>query len=769
MRKLTILIALLYTLSTVLLACIPASQTAPLPPISEGAWTSNDLRWIGLGDSSDPQTDLIAAYTRRTSDELQIRLDFLTSPASLPLDVYLAVQHTRGGETDLPIQAAADVRWNDLLIFPSGSAPLHQEPGGEALSTDAAYLALGDGFDGIVLNLDSQYFLPGITFQVFLTAPGSQEMIDSSAPIALQAVPPRRAPLLLAFWDTLPAATPAQAMRRWNGAHTGPLGQRHGLYQLLRAADQYDVPLALLDLKQPASLAALDLMGQLDWLKYLDERRLLILPDTMTGDPDAQEYSLSLSRKTGERYGLAESHFLFGAISNPAPAVYSSGFYTGGDRILSRSDMRLVPLPGEVYRDEEPSTAGLDQVDRGGLTLFAKRKMLETALSGVSADITVFGGSLLDSLWADSAITPLAFDYIAKHPWIQPLDAAALLAIPTDTPHNNASLAAPPCPDLLCAPVILPFIPYTTAGTPVLSNLALPELRAAVRSELNTMPPGQAADLAWQMYLTLTQPTPDPFRQALQANYLGQVGHLIFLARWSADPAPLSSCGIDLDWDGEPDCVLASGDTIATFKMDGGRLLFAGRLENSQFVQWVGPASQFVSGAGESDTWQIRRGILADPDEIPGGFAPANGLYPAEAAIIDPEKIAFQSPDGDIKTYHITPKGVLVTIKTAQPYITQVPIALAANNFWSPGGPHEYKITTMDEKTLSMEIESGPGLMVSFSSTQASNASFLHSSELLKASENPDQAYPPGHFLPFPLVIIEIQVEDNFHFEIIQK
>ena len=65
----------------------------------------------------------------------------------------------------------------------------------------------------------------------------------------------------MSFWDVFPAATPAQALRRWDGAHTGPRGERHGLKHILDNAGRYGIPVALLDLKTPASLAALNYMG----------------------------------------------------------------------------------------------------------------------------------------------------------------------------------------------------------------------------------------------------------------------------------------------------------------------------------------------------------------------------------------------------------------------------------------------------------------------------------------------------------------------------
>ena len=47
----------------------------------------------------------------------------------------------------------------------------------------------------------------------------------------------------MVFWNTLPSATPAQTLRRWDGAHTGPMGGKHGLSVLLQAAASQGVPL----------------------------------------------------------------------------------------------------------------------------------------------------------------------------------------------------------------------------------------------------------------------------------------------------------------------------------------------------------------------------------------------------------------------------------------------------------------------------------------------------------------------------------------------
>ncbi len=114
--------------------------------------------------------------------------------------------------------------------------------------------------------------------QVFLTPPGSHNIADQLDPIDLGMTPPAPARYLLAFWNTFPAYTPLTALRRWDGAHTGPLGGRHGLWNLLRTARSAASPLILLDMNYPAALSALEFAGELELIKELQAERLLNSP-----------------------------------------------------------------------------------------------------------------------------------------------------------------------------------------------------------------------------------------------------------------------------------------------------------------------------------------------------------------------------------------------------------------------------------------------------------------------------------------------------------
>jgi hypothetical protein len=765
MRPTNIIILIILLIITASSACSPPPpQPVSLPPVSQAEWSHADLRWVGPGDTPNPQQDLIAAYARNTGDELHIRLDFLELGPALPFDIYLALDNASGGDKILPLSGTASIDWNEMLVFTASNEVLLQTPGESPQETNDGYLSTSENFDGLVLHLDARFLIPGTFFQIFITPPDSPEIIDATPPVVLNGAAPAPAQLLLAFWDTLPAATPAQSMRRWNGAHTGPLGQRHGLFQMLKASDKFDIPLVLLDLKNPSSLIALETMNQLQWVRTLEERGLLILPDSASGDPEAAAYSLNLSRQTGSHYSLQPSPFLFAPLQSPIPAGYQAAFHvTADERIAQTAGGRLIPLPGEIYPEEGTTLQTNEQVNRAGLTLAAKRRLLDAALSNDLSRITVMGGSLPDSLWADSSITALAFAYLASHPWIKPLDQASLLAIPT-----NPTKLQSRCSDLLCTPVVLPFIPYTTAGTPVASGLTLPELRQIIRADLTAAPPNPATDLAWQMFLNLTMPTSDPYRQALQANYLGQTGHLLYIARWVANPTPLNDCTLDLDWDGVADCVLASDHFIATFKSDGGRMLFAGSLQQGEWIQWIGPASQLQVGAGERRDWQIQRGAAADPNEIPGAFTTQSDPFTPHTPVTGTDTLTFQSDNGTEKTYSITPRGFRFAYRSSTPSLTRLPLVLSPNLFWSNQLSYT-AISDPERLSFTWGAASRQQLVVQASSAELHADSFIDSIDWLQQSENPEQAYPAGHFIPFPMVVLEIRAGDSFNLEIHQK
>jgi hypothetical protein len=205
--------------------------------------------------------DLIALYTRRRAGELQIRIDLLDMKTVTDSDIYLALDLIPGGSTRLPVAAGTGLAWDLLVVSPAGGRPYGLDAANASAAGVIKRVNRDALLDMVVVTLDSRV-LPGnamkFSMQAFTAAPGASRIASQIGPVPSDAPQPGRARLLLEFWNTLPADSPAQALRRWDGAHTGPLGQRHGLRPLLLAAEGSQIPLVLLDLTQPSALSALD-------------------------------------------------------------------------------------------------------------------------------------------------------------------------------------------------------------------------------------------------------------------------------------------------------------------------------------------------------------------------------------------------------------------------------------------------------------------------------------------------------------------------------
>ena len=287
----------------ILLALLLSACSRRPPQSHTNRWTYADLRLLSAPNVPEPTSDLIAVYTRVTEADLQIRLDFLDLTFETDYDLYLALDTQPGGTESLPLDASPGLAWDALICLPAAGAPqlLTYDPL-TGLSEENPQLLpriVRDPWnDFVVVSLNRNLILPRqgdgaivelpphrFAVQAFLTRAGSPLVVDQLGPVRSDDLAPPPAELLLAFWNTFPAYTPAQALRRWDGAHTGPFGGRHGLGALLAAARHAGVPVALLDLKSPRALSALDYIGALPRIRNMQSQHLLILPEALPGFP----------------------------------------------------------------------------------------------------------------------------------------------------------------------------------------------------------------------------------------------------------------------------------------------------------------------------------------------------------------------------------------------------------------------------------------------------------------------------------------------------
>jgi hypothetical protein len=728
-----------------LAACAPPPTRAPDQP-----WRYADLRTISAPSVLPPSFDLVAAYTRLAGDDLQIRLDLLALDPQPAFDLYLALDTSPGGRRDLPFGGEADLAWDTLLSLPAAGGPAALQAGqpGSTLQADARLiprLVRYPWLDALVVSLNANN-LPGVrerfTLQAYVLPAGSTSVVNRIGPVSSQALPPGRAPLVLAFWNTFPAYTPAQALRRWDGAHTGPYGERHGLRLLLRAVRRYRVPVVLLDLKTPASLSALDYLGRLPQIQNLASQGLLVLPDALPGSPDfpyfpsglpewAWEQALVDSRRAGLTFGLRASPFLY-APTLPAgmtpgyPVIFMS---LPGDQPAVWQGHTLLPLP---------STGPEPQVDPGGPSLELNTALLRNAAASDQGRSPIqpvlLGGDLTDSPFADPQVAESVLNYIAAHPWIQPLGGDDLITLrPAEQPI------------LLSSPQAAPF-------SPLLEDLPAPA---------DGSQPLRLA--AWQAALALYAALPpDPPQLAgLRALYSGLPGLLAEAGRWAENPVSLQDCSRDLDLDGQAECLLASPRRLAVIDPLGGRLVMLFARTTAGVHQLLGPTSQLIVGLSDPSEWELGAGEGAEPGGVQGAFADSRPPWPAYQVESLADGLRLTSPDGQVqKTFRLTPAGLRVDYQALSPVQVEVPIVIDPWQRFQPGWADRYRFESLPDG-YAWRLGDGSRLEVR-ESLGLQAAAFTDSRPQLALAEDPNFAYPPGHYLPFPVILLSGSGQGEF-------
>jgi len=743
-----------------LTACVPQQPSngdiqPPWSPPQGAPWGAADIRALqDPGENGSLHShNLVGLSLRQVSGNMQVRVDFLDLSAGQKFDLHLAFDLYGQGQ---PLPFAPDFRWDARIDLPSDAEPQGSRADGKALvglngrvRRDIEQLNVTrDIQQGIVILTFDPLILPGslrpFHLLVWTSLPGQLEPQDQIGPVRSDAPAPLgRAAVVLAFWDDLPAATPAQALRRWDGAHTGPFGQRHGLHTLLDLAGESNIPLFLLDLKKPASLSALDSLGGTSLVKSLAARGLVTLPDVAWGDPQVSS-GLESSRDAGRLADLPDSLYLSGASSELVPARYRAAFANlpGGQHVVLKDDLRLVPLP-----------EGQSQVDAGGLSVAARRTLLTAAFSADPTELVVMGGSLPTSGWGDIFAGGKAMRYLANHPWIRVLSGGDLFDWPACSPEVCLS-GGLPCSDRVC-PQAVEMQPETS---PLVDTL---------RSQLGSLAL-DPLDPAWQSYLTLTDPQASADLQALHRNYLGQVGGLAAAAEWARAPYSRSACDQDLDGDGQAECVLASTQFFGIFDPQGARLVFGFIRSGTKVDQIVGPASQFAVGLSDPGEWRLDGGLAVDPAEIGGGFFDATDpwlQYQASAtdkaaAEAQAGNLVFTSPDGKIqKTFQLLDGQLQATYQAPGSLSTRLPLVIGSQGRFSPGWIEKYH-SRVDPQAWTWEW--GDTHLQVTTTGQLEVTTFLDSLPWLQAPEDPNRGYPPGHYLPFPMAVAEIQGEGTF-------
>lgn len=743
-----------FTIGFILFSLSGCASAQPFDANAAQIWKPGELRILLDPEIENSHPQVIAVYSRYFRDALQIRLDFLNAPNLQNLSIDLAIDSLPGGMQSLPGGPTTTLVW-DLLASVEGDN--QQLTLAKNLSQPLA--ECGFSFDlqpvdeSAVFTIHCPALLSSshaITQFELLLQSNDVERVTRIGPARLDQPSPSRAPFLLAFWDSFHPQTPARALRSWNGAHTGPYGRRHGLLHLIQSAETYNVPVAILDLKRPLSLAALDYFGEMKHISQLEDSGILILPLSAQGDPETSSRSLHFSQESSRLFRLSASRMGFGPLTNESLSRLDAIFATLPDshHLIADQDIRFIPLPDPQESFNQPPSA---ENQSHPITNALKKALIQTALSSDPVDILVVGGDLSSSAWGDSSFAPAAMQYIAAHPWIQPLRESDLMSFAAIAATDETR---PRCTDALCTPgADTRQALYAAINEPAPSGVTENDLRSLIKSKLLTLPDTEVSQAAWQAYFELTGGTIDVDHQKLQSIALLNTMHLVEAAAWARHPSAIQDCSRDIDSDGLFECVLADERWFTSFELEGGRMILAVFRNGQHFNTLIIPTDQIAPGLSDPKEMDFTYGPLADQASTPGVlFFPENPKGRVEARITQNRLELVDPVSNHIIEISLSPDSLRISGRSPQPGSITIPFSFAFGNRltagWSENSGDSAPFPWQPDVPIHWKWAS-KGL------EQPSLVSFYDSHSLIVRPEDPDLGYPTGHYLPTTMTLFK--------------
>ncbi len=510
------------------------------------AWQWADLRALDPAENIPPSGDITALYLRRQGADLQIRLDVLDFSFARQSDFLLTLRDNADFAAD-PLQ---------IFIPATGTARIVERASCTAWIIPR--VQRDPTLDTITITLRGAYL--GSRLQVTAISLGAEQ----SQPYdiisgQLDGTPPdTQAHYYLAFYHVLRADTPAQILRSWDGAHSGPRGERHGLRHLLQAAERHQVPLILLNARDPRILSALDLIGEAETLRQGQARGQLILPVVRYLLPPPAGWQ-------DAAFSLPASPFIYAPYAQTSDSRWQFVPLADFRHAYQSAGKTYFPLP-----DEKPEY----RLDETGLPLPLRRALVNLAQDSAAADtFLALGGDLTNSNWGTAGYAERALAWLAARPYLQPLDRYGLQtfpARPTPPPVVTQRYWQPP-------PETIPDLP---------DEIPVSDLfRVSFGAALNA-PHTNLALTNLQLHA-----------QVLQMAAAWQKGEL----------APGEHGNL---------YALTQAHYLAIIDWQHGRLLYLFARSNEAIHQIIAPSSQLAIGLSDPREWQPTAGWQADPQTL---------------------------------------------------------------------------------------------------------------------------------------------------------
>ena len=728
-------------------------------------WNYSDLKVLDPIDMINPDQDLIAAYARTNNQSLQLAFDFLYLDKNLGKDLYIPLDTNPGGNTQIITNGegylVSDINWDYLIkITDAGDVTLLNNH--YSVVDDTLLFVINDSEqDRIVIDI-SHTNIPisdgNVKFEVLITAAGMNEILDKSVPYSINSPSPARAKVLFAFWNTFSSTTPSQTIRSWAGAHAGPMSSRHGLKYLIDAAARTKSTIILLDLLTPKNISALDYLNVLPRIRNLAITGTLGLPGIGVDGKLIINKSimdkLSISNATNiiknNTWMLSNDLANLDIKSNPNFYVFLNNINNINKSFFDNGVIDYAQLN---YKGSHcnllPSYSNSDPPTSEKLSLECKKLLLSNAYDQPASTI-LLGGDFSKSILGDPKTSTEVFSYIASHPWIQVLTIQDLLTVKDDlsgiisNDHRFQSDTS-----------------VTTQHIELETVTSDTKQQNLVSTALLQSPPNQLSDLAWQVYYSLIEPA-SPELQTLHRNYMGQIGLILKAAHWADNPEYIQSCDLDLDFDGIPECILSNKQIFIIIESDGGYIPFIFTKDDKGIHQVVGPSWEFIVGLGDPSSWDANAGIRSDPAQILGAFQDQLNNWKQYTPKISEGKIELYSDSASIhKTIAIQPDQIHIDITNSSQSDLNPIIPLVVDP-WQRYTDNWGASYTGTDTPLGFIWGITSRKMVGIYSTNLLNTyKFNQTRMALSKPEDPNFDYLRGHYLPYPMALVEFTQSGN--------
>ncbi len=421
------MLVLLTVVSSFIAACVPE-------PFPEG-FHANNLLGIDPRDAHTASMDLLAVFSYRTEDAIHFRIDFLDIGRDQQPGLTVLIDSFPGSRVKVPDAFEFEDQWEVILRIQPDQAPQINTGMDVAIDPTQISVLYDPGLDFITLRAPIELVDPPGPFEIALVshAPGDDQPVDVLGPIRSDSPTPMPLPILFVFWDVFPSATPAQAMRSWDGAHNGPAGERFGLRHLLKAVQTHPIPIVLSDLDQPGSLEGLYLLGAQAWIKALESQGLLMrsafLPASLCQEAARMRWPTWLATflPEYEKGSGSPSSKVMTCVDDEAPSLaylLVAGFPSYSFRIadnrtdpfqtrFTHQEPRVIPLPAGDLSE----SLGYD----GGPSLALRQEWARALNDKAEDEVFLINANFQNSFWGDPHSAMDTFHWIENHPWLQPI------------------------------------------------------------------------------------------------------------------------------------------------------------------------------------------------------------------------------------------------------------------------------------------------------------------------------------------------------------